>query len=95
MSSKQMPEEGADLVLTGGRVVTMDPSSPSAEAVAVRDGRITAVGTSDEIRLLAGSNTDPIDLDGLTVIPGFNDTHAHMDREGLKTSGHRSMAPDP
>ena len=84
MSSKQLPEGGADLVLTDGRVITMDPSSPSAEAVAVRDGRIIAVGASDEIRELVGSKTESINLDGLTVIPGFNDTHAHMDREGLK-----------
>ena len=84
MSSKQQSEGGADLILTGGRVITMDASSPSAEAVAVRDGRISAVGTSNEIRELVGTQTESIDLDGLTVIPGFNDTHAHMDREGLK-----------
>ena len=85
MSSTLQEEEGADLVLTGGRVITMDPSSPSAEAVAVRNGRIMAVGTSDEINQLAGTKTESFNLDGLTVIPGFNDTHAHMDREGLKT----------
>jgi predicted amidohydrolase YtcJ len=85
MSSTLQEEEGADLVLTGGRVITMDPSSPSAEAVAVRDGRIMAVGTSDEINQLAGTKIESFNLDGLTVIPGFNDTHAHMDREGLKT----------
>ena len=69
MSSTLQEEEGADLVLTGGRVITMDPSSPSAEAVAVRNGRIMAVGTSDEINQLAGTKTESFNLDGLTSFP--------------------------
>ena len=74
----------ADLILTGGRVLTMDPDKPAVEALAVSDGLVSAAGTADDIRAMAGSETETIDLDGLTVVPGFNDTHAHMDREGLK-----------
>ena len=74
----------ADLILTGGRVLTMDPDRPVVEALAVSDGLVSAAGTADDIRATAGSGTETIDLDGLTVVPGFNDTHAHMDREGLK-----------
>ncbi len=74
----------ADLILTGGRVITMDPDKPVVEALAVSDGLVSAAGAADDIRATAGSETETIDLDGLTVVPGFNDTHAHMDREGLK-----------
>ncbi|MBO04243.1 MAG: metal-dependent hydrolase [Chloroflexi bacterium] len=84
MTGKSQAEGGADLVLRGARVITMNPTAPAADAVATNNGRIVAVGTSDEIGKLAGPDTEIVDLDGLTVIPGFNDTHAHMDREGLK-----------
>lgn len=74
-----------DLILHGGRVVTLDDKVPRAEAVSVRGGRIQAVGAKPEIVALAEPATELIDLDGLAVVPGFNDTHAHMEREGLKT----------
>lgn len=75
----------ADLVLTGGRVLTMEPGAAPAQAVAVAGERIAAVGSDEEILALAGPRTRRIDLEGRTVVPGIIDAHAHMEREGLKT----------
>ncbi len=70
--------EPADLVLVGATVHTVDPARPRAEALAVRGGRIVAVGTSAEIRALAGAKTRVMELSGRTVVPGFDDAHAHL-----------------
>lgn len=85
-----------DIILTGGKIVTVDPGFSIAEAVAVSGNRISAIGKSVAIGALAGVETNVIDLAGRTVIPGLNDGHAHMDREGLKSvfpslSGARSI----
>lgn len=74
----------ADLVLTGGKIITLDRRSRIARAVAVKGERILAVGSEAEIAPLAGPRTRRIDLEGQAVIPGLIDTHAHMDIEGLK-----------
>ena len=55
----------------------MDPARPRAEAFAVKDGRFLAVGTTADVRNLASSRTRVIDAKGLTVVPGFIDTHNH------------------
>jgi predicted amidohydrolase YtcJ len=60
-----------------GRIVTVDPQFRTAEAMAIRDGRILAVGTNAEIMRLAGSRTAQIDLGGKTVLPGLIDSHVH------------------
>jgi predicted amidohydrolase YtcJ len=74
----------ADVLLTHGHVLTMDPTSSIQQAVAIRDGRIQAVGRDDALQALVGPDTRVINVQGHTVIPGIIDTHAHMDREGLK-----------
>ncbi len=74
----------ARLVLTGGRIVTLDPAGRIAEAVLVDGERIAAVGSRAEIRDLAGPGARERDLAGRTAIPGLIDAHAHLDREGLK-----------
>ena len=68
----------ADLALVRGKVLTMNPSQPCAEAVAVKSDRILKVGTNEEIIRLIGKNTEVIDLRGKTVVPGFIDTHIHV-----------------
>jgi predicted amidohydrolase YtcJ len=73
-----------DMVFVNGKIVTVDRRFGIVEAVAVTDGRFSAVGTSMEIGELADPATRVVDLEGRTVIPGFIDGHAHMDREGLK-----------
>lgn len=79
-----MKELGADLILHGGKVITVDSDFSIAEAVAIVAGRIAAVGNDAEVGGFAGRGTRSIDLAGKTVMPGLIDGHAHMDREGLK-----------
>lgn len=71
-------EPAADLVLRGGIVHTLDAARPRAEAVAVREGRIVAVGSSAELLPLVGSATRVIELGGATLVPGFKESHAHL-----------------
>jgi predicted amidohydrolase YtcJ len=75
--------QSADAVLLDGKIVTLDAAAPAAEALAVRDGRIIAVGRSADIRALAGTATRVIDLQGRTVIPGLIDSHMHAIRAAL------------
>ncbi len=67
----------ADLVIINGKVITVDRDFSIAGAVAVEGGRIMAVGSSEEIRALAGPRTKTIDLEGKTMLPGINDAHLH------------------
>src|SRR5512144_2088709 len=75
---------GADLILTGGKILTLDPQSRVVQALAVRGDRIAALGADGDIARLAGPGTRRIDLGGRLAVPGLIDGHAHMDREGLK-----------
>jgi len=72
------PPEPADLVLLGGKIVTVDPSRPEAEALAARDGRIVAVGSDDEVRAHVGDRTRVIELAGRLAVPGFIESHGHF-----------------
>ncbi len=72
------PAMAADLVFYGGPIITMDPDNPEVEAVAVRHGRIFAVGDRAQIDDLIGSGTEQIDLDGRTLLPGFIEGHGHF-----------------
>lgn len=75
-----------DLVLFNGKVITVDAASSVQEGLAVRGGRIVAVGSSAVVRKLAGSGTRSIDLQGRTVIPGLIDSHLHATRAALSFS---------
>jgi len=72
------PAVAADAVYVNGRVWTVDPAKPEAQAVAVWRGRILRVGTDAEVKALAGPRTTVIDLAGRRVVPGFYDSHAHV-----------------
>lgn len=74
----QAPAEPADLVLTNGRIVTVNDGQPEAQAIAVRGDRIAALGSNDEIKRHIGPNTETIDLQGQLVIPGFIEGHGHF-----------------
>ena len=73
----------ADLILRNGHFTTLDPSLPSATAVAITDGRFTTVGRETEVMPLAGPHTRVIDLKGRRVLPGLIDNHLHIIRGGL------------
>ena len=76
----QLAAKGAtepDLILVNGRVYTVDPSLPRAEAFAAKDGRFLAVGSNADVRNLATARTRVIDAGGMTVTPGFIDAHCH------------------
>src|SRR5262245_44574872 len=74
--------QDADTVLLNGKVVTLEAPG-IVEALAVRDGKISALGSSADIRKLAGSTTRVIDLGGRTAIPGLIDSHMHAIRAAL------------
>ena len=67
-----------DLILLNGNICTLDRQKPQAEAIAVKAGRITAVGENDAVDALAGQQTERIVLDGRLVIPGLMDSHFHF-----------------
>lgn len=67
----------ADLVILNGNIITVDDKNPRAEALAVKGEKFVAIGTTSQIRELIGANTRVIDIQGKTVIPGFNDAHCH------------------
>jgi len=77
------PTDAADLVVVGARVEAMVDGAAPADAVAVRDGRIVQVGTTVEARQLIGSGTRIIELDGETLLPGFQDAHIHPIEGGM------------
>ena len=88
-SAQDLPPEVlgyADTVFYNGQVLTMDRDQPPinvTQAIAVRDGRVLAVGDSDRILRMAGPDTIRVDLEGRAVIPGVIDTHSHPNRYAL------------
>lgn len=81
----QQPQS-ADLVLRGGKVITVDSQSRIAEAVAVTGNRITAIGSNQEISRMIGPQTRVVELNGRALLPGFIDAHSHV--LGLAESEH-------
>jgi predicted amidohydrolase YtcJ len=79
----------ADLVLKGGKIVTLDDRNPEVEALAARGGRIVAVGRTSDIAKLVGEKTKVIDLGGKLAIPGFIEGHGHF-----TSLGHTRMELD-
>ena len=74
----------ADLIITNGKLYTVDKSHPHAKALAVIGHRIVAVGTVSDIDQWRGTNTRVIDARDHTVLPGFNDAHTHFLEGGLQ-----------
>ena len=70
--------EPADLVITGGKIVTMDPDAPEVEALAARGQEIVALGTASEIAALVGDGTEVLDLAGALAVPGLIEGHGHF-----------------
>ena len=79
----QSPQEAADLILTNGKFASMNKSQPFAEAVSIRTGTFSSVGSVTEVMRDKGPRTQLIDVKGRTVIPGLIDSHTHPIRGGL------------
>ena len=77
--------EIADLILKDANIITVDPEMPRAEAIAIRDDRLLAVGTNAEIQAFAGAATRVVSLEGATLVPGLIDAHIHFPRLGRRT----------
>ncbi|MEC8777248.1 MAG: amidohydrolase [Pseudomonadota bacterium] len=74
----------ADQIIENGKIATLAPGDSMAEAIAITEDKILAVGSTSEVDFLSDENTTRIDAGGRLVTPGLIDAHAHMDREGLK-----------
>ncbi len=83
LGAARAPEPAADLVLLSAKIWTGDPGKPEAEALAVRGGRIVAVGSDKEIAAWKGEKTVVLDGKWRRVVPGFIDAHTHMSMVGL------------
>lgn len=81
------PTTPADLVLVSARIWTGDPARPEAAALAVRGGRIVAIGTNSEIVPMRGAKTAVVEGKGRRVVPGFIDCHTHMSMGGFNLLG--------
>ena len=89
--AQQTPAEPADLVITNGKVVTVEDGAADAQAIAVRGSRIVAVGTNAAIKPLVGPKTQVIDVKGQLVIPGFIEGHGHFTGIGNTELGLKLM----
>ena len=78
LAATQDNQQSADTLVLHGRIYTVDSSHPWAEALAIRDGKILAVGTDNEIGHYRGPKTNVIDAKGRLVLPGFTDCHVHF-----------------
>src|SRR5690554_371382 len=72
-----------DILLLGGTVLSMDPRAPRHTAVALRAGRVLAVGSAEEVEAVAAPGAKRVDLAGAIVLPGFHDAHVHLTDYGF------------
>lgn len=86
-------QEIADTIYAGGPILTINDAQPTAEAVAVKDGRILAVGTLTDVTSHQGDATQLFDLDGRAMLPGFVDSHGHVVFGGLQALSANLLSP--
>ncbi|WP_170391539.1 amidohydrolase [Ruegeria arenilitoris] len=93
LGNMALAQHVADTIYTGGPILTIDDARPKVQAVAVRDGRIIAVGELSEMRSHQGDDTTIFDLDGRAMLPGFVDSHGHVVMGGLQALSANLLAP--
>ena len=93
LSTPSFAQDIADTIYSGGPILTMNDASPRAEAVAVKEGRIIAVGALADMLALQGDATEVFDLDGRALLPGFVDSHGHVVMGGLQALSANLLAP--
>jgi predicted amidohydrolase YtcJ len=84
----------ADAIYFGGDIVTMNDTAPRADAIAILNGRVLAVGSTEAVMQHAGDTTEMNDLGGKTLVPGFIDAHSHLVQQSMKFSV-VNLDPDP
>jgi predicted amidohydrolase YtcJ len=85
--------DSADKIWVGGPILTMNDAAMRAEAVAMKDGKILAVGKKDDVLKTKGDKTEMVDLGGRALIPGFVDAHGHVMMGGLQALAANMLAP--
>jgi predicted amidohydrolase YtcJ len=93
-TSAPAPEQVADVIYTGGDIITINDSQPTGEALAVKDGKIIAVGTKADVLKYKSNATKMVDLRGKTLLPGFFDAHSHLFVTTLSSIG-ADLYPPP
>ena len=86
-------QDVADTIYTGGPILTINDQAPTAEAVAVKDGRILSVGALSDVMAKQGDRTEVFDLEGRTMVPGFVDSHGHVIMGGIQALSANMLAP--
>ena len=84
---------GADTIYLGGTIITINDAAPSAEALAVKGGKILVVGTKVDVLKTKGEATKVVDLGGKTLVPGFVDGHSHFGGVGVQTVAANLLSP--
>ncbi|WP_010324747.1 amidohydrolase [Marinobacterium stanieri] len=92
-SSVATAQDVADTIYLGGSIITINDAQPTAEAVAVKDGRILAVGDLATVTAYQANQTKVFDLDGRTLLPGFVDSHGHVVMGGIQALSANLLAP--
>lgn len=92
--SAMAQSRASSMIFTGGPILTINDAMPTAEAVAVRNGVIVAVGSLDAARAAVGRNAQVVNLDGRTLLPGFFDPHGHVSMVGLQAR-YANLLPAP
>jgi len=85
--------KAADVIYYGGPIVTLNDQQPTAQAVAVKNGKIVAVGSENSMRSWTGQKTEQVFLDGKTLVPGFIDGHGHMVNVGVQAIAANLLPP--
>ena len=93
ISGPTLAQDMADTIYSGGPILTINDDQPTAEAVAVKGGRILAVGALSQMTALKGADTEMIDLAGRTMVPGFIDSHGHVVLGGIQALSANMLAP--
>jgi len=86
--------DAAEVIYSGGTIITVDDANPRVAAVAVKDGKIIAAGTAADVMKFKGDKTELIDLGGRTMLPGFVDPHGHVTMGGMQALS-ANMLPPP
>ena len=91
--AESSPRLYADTIYRNANVITVNDAQPSAEAVAILDGKILGVGSNEDVLQLASDRTKMVDLKGLTMVPGFIDAHGHVMNTGLQAVSANLLSP--